>query len=266
MVEENLIPIGSYSGIYIILIDKDFYIGSSKNINKRVTEHKRLLNNNSHYNKLMQKAYNITNNLVAYCIKEVNEEELFKEEQIFLDKYCPTLNISTSAYIPRLSKEAIMAKQGGSRNHKAVITLDMAINIVRLRNTGLTLKEVSETSKVSLGTCTSICSGINWKDELLANYPNEVTLMLNNRTKLGKINKGRNTVNKLFNDTKLLEVLHMIISRKYTLEEIGDKFNTDKTVISGIKNITTYTKDISRLLSKEELDKLKSIPKGSLKI
>lgn len=258
-------PIGSFSGIYIIFIDDEYYIGSSKNINKRITEHKRLLKQNKHYNKLLQNKYNLIKCLTSYCIERVNIDNLFNKEQEYLDKYSPKLNLSISAYIPRMSKEAIHEKQGGERNHRASILLEDAINIVRLRNNGNTIQNISNITGINLGVCTSICSGINWKEELLINYPEELNLMLRNKTELGKINKGKNTVNKLFDDTKLLDILTMLISRKYTLQEIANKYNTSKTVISGIKNLNTYSKDIYRLLSSEDLEKLKAIPKGSLK-
>jgi hypothetical protein len=248
-------PIGPFPGVYLLIINGKKYIGSSKNINKRITEHKRLLRNNIHYNKLVQEAYNVSNNVEHYCIAKCNEAELFTKEQEFLDKELPELNISLSAANAVLSKERVQEKQGGARNHMAKITLEQAVSVVHARNEKMTLKEIAEYTEVPYIIVVSICSADNWKTELETFLPIEYGLLRTNRKALGIENKGKvPPSNRLFNDTTLLDVLNMLLSGS-TLQVIADKYNTSKTVISSIKNNKVYKKDILRLLSEEQYKK-----------
>lgn len=267
MVNDDFIPISSSSGIYILVFNNRYiYLGSSKNMHRRVTEHYRLLNKGNHYNKLLQEAYYIYKGFESYCIEKCEESLLFTREQYYLDNYCPALNISKSASMPLLTHEQIQKKQGGERNPKAVISLDQAINIVRLRNKGTTVSEISSTLNISEGVCYSICSRSAWREELLTSIPDEYNLMLLSKKSIASTNRTNNKpTNRLFNDNDLLDILKMIISRAYTIQDIASKYNTSKAVVSSIKNIQVYRKDIERLLTEEEFNSLISIPKGILK-
>jgi len=251
----DFMPIGPFSGIYILFINNKRYIGSSKNINKRITEHKRLLRNNMHYNKLMQEAYNTDPTVSHYCIRECSEENLFDNEQEFLDTEHPELNISLIAANAVVSKERVQEKQGGARNHMAKITLDQAILVVHARNMKMTLKEVAEYTEVPYTIVVSICSGNNWKTELETYLPVEYETLRKNKRALGIANKGKvPPSNRLFNDTTLLDVLSLLLAGS-TLQSIADKYNTSKSVISSIKNNKCYKRDIVRLLSEEQYTK-----------
>lgn len=269
MVRENFTPIGSFAGIYILIIAEDlFYIGRSKNIQKRVTEHIRLLRNNIHYNSIIQNYYNTYKNLEAFCIEkcEHDEEILIATEQYYLNKLKPTLNISKSAFTPQLSIEEVNLKQGGERNSQAKINIDTAIKIVRLRNLGKTVKSISQELNVSEGICWGICSRGRWRTELEKYIPNEIKTLEENKTIVSEINKKNNKpTNRLFNSEQLLDILNKILSRKYTILEIASIYNTSKTVISDIKNYKVYKTDISNLLGKEKLKEFLEIPKGRLK-
>ena len=272
MVNEDLIqactPIGPHAGIYMLVFGDLFYIGSSKNINKRVTEHKRLLRQNIHQSKKLQEVYNNNPEFQHYTIYVANEtEDILHIEQEYLDKYRPPLNTAIWANSPHLSPEDIMKKQGGERNHMAVISLEKAIEVVRLRNKKLTLADISKVSGVNYGIVASICSAKNWHKELLTCIPEELNEMVNNRQSLGIENRSNfKPSNRLFSDEALLEIYHMILSRKYTLDEIAGRFNTNKTNISAIKTMKTYGKDAKELLSEEEYQTLKELPKGVLKL
>lgn len=253
-VRMDFTPIGPFPGVYLLIINGKKYIGSSKNINKRITEHKRLLRNNIHYNKLIQEAYNTSSNIEHYCIAKCEENDLFEKEQEFLDTEHPELNISLVAANAVLSKERVQEKQGGARNHMAKITLDQAISVVHARNMKMTLKEVAEYTEVPYVIVVSICSADNWKTELETYLPIEYQHMRDNRKALGLENKGKvPPSNRLFNDETLLDVLCMLMS-KNTLQVIADKYNTSKAVISSIKNNKVYKKDIVRLLTNEQYE------------
>lgn len=62
-----------FSGVYIILNLRNYkcYIGSSKNIKKRLKEHETALKNGQHKTKEMQKDYNDGCDFLAYPLSEV---------------------------------------------------------------------------------------------------------------------------------------------------------------------------------------------------
>ncbi|MFA6711158.1 MAG: GIY-YIG nuclease family protein [Candidatus Caldatribacteriota bacterium] len=79
-------------GIYEIycLSNHRRYIGSSRNIEKRWENHISSLNNNSHHNHYLQKAWmNYGEGNFVFCIlEEVNEESnLFKTEEKYIKKF-----------------------------------------------------------------------------------------------------------------------------------------------------------------------------------
>lgn len=63
----------NFPGVYIILnIDnKKVYIGSTRNIKRRLTEHEIRLRNGNHNSESMQKDYNSGDNFIAYPITSV---------------------------------------------------------------------------------------------------------------------------------------------------------------------------------------------------
>lgn len=77
------------SGIYIIenIVDKKKYVGSAKNFKKRWYTHKYALNNNTHDNSYLQKAWNKygANNFNFKILEEVEHRNLIKREQHYID-------------------------------------------------------------------------------------------------------------------------------------------------------------------------------------
>jgi predicted GIY-YIG superfamily endonuclease len=245
-------PIGPFPGIYLLDIDGKQYIGSSKNINRRITEHKRLLQLNNHYNSKLQQAYNSAKLFKWFCIEECEEKDLLITEQKFIDLLSPELNMSPEAGSIKLTAEQVHEKQGGERNHQAKITLEQAIAVVRKRNLKLTLKEISELLDIQYSTVVYICSAGGWKSSLTEAIPEEYAQFESNVVVLGKQNQGKTVPsNRLFNDTTLLDVLHSLL-KKETLQSIANRYNTSKAVISSIKNYKVYCKDIDRLLDAAE--------------
>ena len=79
-------------GIYKIvnLKNKKIYIGSSKNIERRWSEHKSDLKNNHHHSIRLQRDWNeYGENCFEFIILELikDEKELISKEQLYLDKY-----------------------------------------------------------------------------------------------------------------------------------------------------------------------------------
>lgn len=109
------------SGVYIIFSVKDeiFYIGSSKNIKKRISTHIRSLSKNTHYNSLLQTHYNEygQDNLI-YSIMYIGEDYL-EQEQRFIDTLNPYFNLAKDAKAPMKGKKHTeKTKQHLSKVHK----------------------------------------------------------------------------------------------------------------------------------------------------
>jgi len=95
------------SGVYKITNIKNgkFYIGSSKDVEFRWSEHKKHLNGNYHINKKLQNAWNFygKESFEFDILETVNECDLLVKEQFYLDMFKPHMkeigyNINPSAY------------------------------------------------------------------------------------------------------------------------------------------------------------------------
>jgi len=79
------------SGVYMIrnCVNDKLYVGSSKNINERWIKHKFTLNNNKHYNKHLNSAWNKygENNFKLSVIEYVELDKLIEQEQYYIDYY-----------------------------------------------------------------------------------------------------------------------------------------------------------------------------------
>lgn len=90
-------------GIYIILIDKYFYIGSTKSFKKRKHEHINMLKNSKHPNNKMQNVYNKHCCFDFHILERLEENELIEVEQDYLNFYFGLdrcLNLTKSADCP----------------------------------------------------------------------------------------------------------------------------------------------------------------------
>ena len=128
------------SGIYRIIniINGRYYIGSSNNVLRRFSEHKRDLQKNKHYNYILQKSWNKhgENSFLFEIIEIVeNIKELTIREQFYLDKIKPfnskiTYNIcpfAGSIFGVKLSEETRnkMRKSHLGMSHKDETILKM---------------------------------------------------------------------------------------------------------------------------------------------
>jgi group I intron endonuclease len=88
-------------GIYKIIntVNRKFYIGSSKNILKRIRRHFSELRNNSHKNKHLQSSWNKygEENFLFEILEECLEENLIVREQYYIDVLIPKYNINKIA-------------------------------------------------------------------------------------------------------------------------------------------------------------------------
>lgn len=94
------------SGIYKITneVNGKFYIGSSKDINQRIVEHKMMLNNNKHVNIILQRSWNKhgPEKFSFTVLEECQPEQCIEREQYYLDLLQPFksvgYNIGKKAY------------------------------------------------------------------------------------------------------------------------------------------------------------------------
>ncbi len=85
------------SGIYKIIIDKYFYIGSAINLKKRLGQHLSNLKAKRHHNRFMQNVFNKYQKIDFEIIEFVKEQDLIIREQYYIDKLKPQLNIAPKA-------------------------------------------------------------------------------------------------------------------------------------------------------------------------
>jgi group I intron endonuclease len=97
------------TGIYCIEIGEKVYIGSSQNIAKRWNEHRKALEDGTHYNLKLQRSW-VKHGPGEFAIVEVCErEELIEREQFWIDELrCVEfgLNLSPTAGSPRGCKRS----------------------------------------------------------------------------------------------------------------------------------------------------------------
>jgi group I intron endonuclease len=114
------------SGIYKIInkIDGKYYVGSSKNIQYRWTEHKRQLNNNCHHNDFLQRAWNKygSNSFDFIILESTDIDKTLLTEQKYLDiakieqDKCYNLNFKvTGGDMGQHSRDKIRIKMSGRK-------------------------------------------------------------------------------------------------------------------------------------------------------
>ena len=88
-------------GIYAIknIVNGKRYIGSAKNISRRWSTHKLLLNKGMHYNSHLQSTWNKygENNFEFYILLKCKKDELIENEQVYMDEHHPEYNICPKA-------------------------------------------------------------------------------------------------------------------------------------------------------------------------
>lgn len=98
-----------FSGIYKIenIINKKFYVGSASCINTRINNHKSILRKNSHYNKILQNAWNKygESNFIFTPLIFCDKELLLYFEQLFIDGLQPKYNIAQNARAPHYGRK-----------------------------------------------------------------------------------------------------------------------------------------------------------------
>ena len=86
------------SGIYIISINGNKYIGSAVNLASRLRAHLNTLKSKSHYNKHLQRAFNKYGDITCDVLEYVADKNmLIEREQHYIDAVRPRYNIAPTA-------------------------------------------------------------------------------------------------------------------------------------------------------------------------
>lgn len=95
-------------GVYEIWIGDYFYQGSSKDINKRIYQHKQRLEKGDHYNLYMQNVYNKYKSFEWQILVECDDRDVaFKYEADFIEaNYGSEKYLNLKKIYPSLSKNA----------------------------------------------------------------------------------------------------------------------------------------------------------------
>lgn len=99
------------SGIYLIKIKHNFYIGSSKNIYNRFKQHSSALKRKKHQNVFLQNCFNKYGEdnckfVIVQYQKEFDNIELRKLEKLYIDYYNPNINFERNPVTKEVSKES----------------------------------------------------------------------------------------------------------------------------------------------------------------
>lgn len=112
-----------YPGVYGLSVDgKILYVGSSKNIKKRVNQHFALLQKGKHKRDL-QSAYNRGESVIPICLEKMTEEntigDLYSKEMFWIDKIGPICTDRKPLYCNPIDSLYDLAKWAASEKELA---------------------------------------------------------------------------------------------------------------------------------------------------
>lgn len=118
-----------------------------------------------------------------------------------------------------LRKKDIKRSEFNNKQSKFYNNQQLLLDIIEaLKNPMLSLEEISQIYDISISTLSLVNTGKKYKIDNLT-YP----IRYKNQSRL-----------KLFSYEELLEIKEMLLNRKYTMADIGQKFNIDRKAISDI--------------------------------
>lgn len=149
----------SIIAVYMITdeLSKKFYIGSTSDLNRRISEHKSDLKNNMHYNKKLQELYNNKAKLKIHHIEKETIQEARELEDILL-KQSETnpnlLNISITTYGNGLNRHPdkiniINKIQKGRKKHWEDLSIEEKNKRLNILKEKTSTSEAKEKRKIS---------------------------------------------------------------------------------------------------------------------
>lgn len=82
------------NAVYLILVDDEYYIGSSHYVYLRIQQHLKLLLTNNHHSDKLQEKFNSIHDFSVYILERgIEKKNLLIREEFYIRKYNPSLNI-----------------------------------------------------------------------------------------------------------------------------------------------------------------------------
>lgn len=231
---ENFSQYKNKSGIYKIYLNEHIYIGSSKNLCKRLRYHYHALNKGNHFNPILQSCYDKYKDVCEFEIVEFCEIEiLLKREGYYITKYNADINIikdpcnvvwntETTKKLSDSLKEYY--KLNDSKSGTPIYMYSLSGEFITEYKSASFASRVHNVSNSGLSSAArkeSYCCGFLWS--------------YNKKEKLPKSNKYYTKINQLSNDKKFIKIWDSIYEAAYYL-------NLDYNLIrKAIKNKSEYS-------------------------
>jgi len=200
------------SGIYKLYFEDSckFYIGSSKNINKRFSEHKNTIINNKHSNKYLQRLCLKTgvDKLKCKILATCPVEYLLKMEQWFIDNLNPELNLAKIVGRPPANRKRGYKMSEETKQNISKARTGQKIDRSNYAHSEETLNKISQSLKGRIIT-------EEWKQKM----------------REAKANGGK--YSKL--TIEQVKEIKLLVGTR-TDKEISDIFNCSRATINQIKN------------------------------
>lgn len=142
------------NAVYLILVDGEYYIGSSHYVYLRIQQHLKLLLTNNHHSDKLQEKFNSIHDFSVYILERgIEKKNLLIREEFYIRKYNPSLNIMKpkGGYKHRI-KELI--KEKGYTQQQFADKIGMSrvglAQIVNGKPSYLTLEKIAEALEVPM--------------------------------------------------------------------------------------------------------------------
>lgn len=202
------------------------YIGQSRRVEKRLSEHLTLFYAGNHTRK-MQEAYDKYGAPTLELLCECTLEELNDFENETIEIWDAVDNGFNSAY-----RAGEYAPLPGELNGSSKYSNDKIIEVFKyLVSTNLTADQISSRTSVSSSVVSNISSGKShsWLKEV---YPVEYTKLI---LLIGTRNKGINSGSTIYKKDEILQVLNILVNNpSMTLIEVSERTSISLPVIQSI--------------------------------
>lgn len=251
------------AGIYLIrhLKTLDVYVGSSKNIKKRIRAHRVSLNKNKHRNPHLQKAWNESDHsLFDFSIQELCEEDTLLDRESYWIKFYDSLNpekgynysIPDNSRVPRKREEVV----------KKPLCKYICINKNTKERNVLNRKEINELLDINNNAISELSA--YWRGNLKSGKSNKGWMIINqidfnedfNYLNYDKIIHGRLPSKKRQSLAKISEIIPMhernIFRRPILMKNIstGEEL-TFNSIASAISTLNLVSSKVGKCLQRE---------------
>jgi len=225
-------------GIYKIqnTINGKYYIGASKDIDRRWNEHKNCKNEDSLLSKAIKK--HGLDNFSFEIIEECCPDTIYTREIYWINYY----NSFRQGY--NLNVGGVGGGAPGEVNGRSILKEE---EVIFIRNAYKNNESKIETfkkyflNKITFSGFCSIWQGYNWKHIMPEIYTKENKEKHIHRSLKGKVNTGQKNNKAKLTEEDVLEIITLLTSSKITQIEIAKKYNVSENMISLINRCKNWT-------------------------